>query len=327
MSRIYTSIEICAGAGGQAIGLDQAGFEHVALVEFEHLACQTLRFNRPEWNIVEKDVRNFSAAKYQGIDLFAGGVPCPPFSIAGKQLGKDDERDLFPEALRLISECLPKAVMLENVKGILSAKFESYRGQIIAELNSLGYQCTWKLINSSDYGVSQLRPRAILVALRKEYFNSFAWPEKNKIPVPSVGELLFDQITSAGWDASNLLNKAYGIAPTLVGGSKKHGGADLGPTRAKQAWADMGICGKGLADSPPSADFTGMPRLTLQMTALIQGFPSTWKFAGRKTPAYRQVGNAFPPPVAKAVGESIISALRLYEQKSAKRARVENEAA
>lgn len=327
MSRIYTSIEICAGAGGQAIGLDQAGFEHVALVEYEPLACQTLRFNKPAWNVVEKDVRNFSAIKYQGVDLFAGGVPCPPFSIAGKQLGKDDERDLFPEALRLVKECNPKAVMLENVKGILSAKFESYRDQIIAELNSLGYQCTWKLINSSDYGVSQLRPRAILVALKNEYFKSFVWPEKSKIAAPSVGQLLYEEITSSGWDASDLLNKAGGIAPTLVGGSKKHGGADLGPTRAKQAWAQMGICGKGLADTPPAADFTGMPRLTLQMTALIQGFPSTWKFAGKKTPAYRQVGNAFPPPVAKAVGESILSALKLYEQKSTKGARVANEAA
>ena len=127
MSRIYTSIEICAGAGGQAIGLDQAGFQHVALVELEALACQTLRFNKPEWNVIEKDVKSFSAKQFIGIDLFAGGVPCPPFSIAGKQLGKDDERDLFPEALRLIKECLPKAVMLENVKGILSSKFENYR--------------------------------------------------------------------------------------------------------------------------------------------------------------------------------------------------------
>jgi DNA (cytosine-5)-methyltransferase 1 len=327
MSRIYTSIEICAGAGGQAIGLDQAGFEHLALVEYEPLACQTLRYNKPAWNVIEKDVRIFSATKYQDVDLLAGGVPCPPFSIAGKQLGKDDERDLFPEALRLVKECSPKAVMLENVKGILSVKFDTYRSQIIAELNSLGYQCTWKLINSSDYGVSQLRPRAILVALKNEYFSSFAWPEKNKTPAPSVGQLLFSEITSSGWDASNLLNKANGIAPTLVGGSKKHGGADLGPTRAKQAWAEMGICGKGLADAPPKADFTGMPRLTLKMTALIQGFPSTWKFAGKKTPAYRQVGNAFPPPVAKAVGDAILSALKSYEQKSAQAAGIENEAA
>ena len=113
------SIEICAGAGGQALGLEQAGFDHVALVEIEPPACATLRLNRPSWNVIEGDVHEFSASEYRGeVDLLAGGVPCPPFSVAGKQLGAEDERDLFPEALRLISECDPRAVMIENVKGI-----------------------------------------------------------------------------------------------------------------------------------------------------------------------------------------------------------------
>jgi len=103
----YTSIEICAGAGGQAIGLEQAGFEHLALVEIESIACETLRLNRPDWNIINKDVKDFSAEKYKNVDLLAGGVPCPPFSIAGKQLGQLDERDLFPEAIRLVKECDP----------------------------------------------------------------------------------------------------------------------------------------------------------------------------------------------------------------------------
>jgi len=122
------------------------------------------------------------------------------------------------------------------------------------------------------------------------------------------------EISWSGWDAIQWASQAKGIAPTLVGGSKKHGGADLGPTRAKQAWAEMGIDGKGLADNPPQPGFNSMPRLTLQMTALIQGFPLNWKFAGRKTPAYRQVGNAFPPPVAKAIGQSIFNAFELYER-------------
>ncbi|HNI76573.1 MAG TPA: DNA cytosine methyltransferase, partial [Giesbergeria sp.] len=93
-----------------------AGFEHAGLVELEHAACTTLRFNRPAWNVVEGDLRQFDARPYHGIDLMAGGVPCPPFSKAGKQLGAEDERDLFPEALRLVDECRPKAVMLENVR-------------------------------------------------------------------------------------------------------------------------------------------------------------------------------------------------------------------
>lgn len=177
----YTSIELCAGAGGQALGLEQAGFEHKVLIEIEPLACQTLQANRPNWNVLQEDLRNFSAVDYKNIDLLAGGVPCPPFSIAGKQLGHLDERDLFPEALRLIAESHPKAVMIENVRGILSEKFKNYRKQIIQQLYKLGYQCDWRLVNASDYGVSQLRPRAVLVALKKAYFPYFFWPRNKKL--------------------------------------------------------------------------------------------------------------------------------------------------
>lgn len=316
----FTSIEICAGAGGQAIGLEQAGFEHLALVEIEKIACDTLQLNRPSWNIINKDIKQFSAKEYKQVDLLAGGVPCPPFSIAGKQLGQLDERDLFPEALRLIKECNPKAVMLENVRGLLDIKFKEYRRAILNELYQLGYQCDWRLVNSSDYGVSQLRPRAILVALRKEYFDYFEWPVKNENPSLTVGELLYEEMSSLGWEnADKWKLTANAIAPTLVGGSKKHGGADLGPTRAKQAWAALGVDGKGLADAPPVNGSKAMPRLTLKMAALIQGFPKSWQFAGKKTPAYRQVGNAFPAPVAKAIGLSIKKALKKYEQKSSKK--------
>ncbi|MCW3126112.1 MAG: DNA-methyltransferase Dcm [Bacteroidetes bacterium] len=324
----YTSIEICAGGGGQALGLEQAGFEHIALVELEPLACETLKSNRPSWNVINGDLRRFSAKRYKNIDLFAGGVPCPPFSIAGQQLGHLDERDLFPEAIRLIGECNPKAVMLENVRGILDEKFRSYREHIIKELTQLGYKCDWQLINASNFGVSQLRPRAVLVALKKEYFKFFKWPEINSSPPPTVGELLYEEMNSLGWNNIESWKKqANKIAPTIVGGSKKHGGADLGPTRAKQAWALLGIDGKGLADSPPVNGFSSMPRLTLQMAALVQGFPKTWRFSGKKTPAYRQVGNAFPPPVAKAVGLSIKNALSQYDEKSSKSTRLKSEIA
>jgi DNA (cytosine-5)-methyltransferase 1 len=305
------SLEICAGAGGQAIGLEEAGFEHIALVEIEPLACQTLRTNRPEWNVIQGDVRRFDATIYKGqVDLLAGGVPCPPFSIAGKQLGQFDDRDLFPEAIRLIKECNPKAILLENVRGLLDPKFESYRKEIINEIESLGYKTDWQLLNSSDFGVSQLRPRAILVALKSEYFEYFKWPEKQKRkPIP-VGDLLYEEMAQLGWEsADEWRKKANKIAPTLVGGSKKHGGADLGPSRAKKAWAELGVDGGGLADRPPVNGFEGNPKLTLNMTALIQGFPKDWKIVGKKTPAYRQIGNAFPAPVAKAVGKSILIAL------------------
>lgn len=311
----FKSIEICAGAGGQAIGLEKAGFDHLALVEIEPLACLTLRTNRPKWNVIQDDLRRFDAKIYNGkVDLLAGGVPCPPFSIAGKKLGHLDDRDLFPEALRITRECNPKAVLLENVRGLLDPKFESYRQKIILELEELGYKTDWQLLNSSDYGVSQLRPRAILVALKNEYYDFFKWPEKSKTKPKSIGDLLYEEMAQLGWERVDEWKElANRIAPTLVGGSKKHGGADLGPTRAKKAWAELGVDGHGLANQPPINGFRGNPRLTLQMTALVQGFPKEWKFAGKKTPAYRQVGNAFPAPVAKAVGKSIIKALKYGE--------------
>jgi len=304
------SIEICAGAGGQALGLEQAGFEHVALVEIDAPACATLRKNRPQWNIIEDDVKNFSAKKYRNIDLFAGGVPCPPFSVAGKQLGHEDERDLFPEALRLVRECDPKAVMLENVRGLFAPKFEEYRNNIKKQLENLGYECFWELIQANHYGVPQQRSRTILVALKKQYAAYFSWPLGVVAPPPTVGDILYAEMVSNGWDgAKKWAEKANGIAPTVVGGSKKHGGADLGPTRAKLAWEKLGVDGKGLAEVAPPKDFIGNPKLTVRMAGIIQGFPSDWEFAGKKTPAYRQVGNAFPPPVAKAIGGAIKKAL------------------
>lgn len=306
----FTSIEICAGAGGQAIGLEKAGFDHLALVEIDGDACSTLKINRPKWNIIHSDVKNFSAKQYEGIDLFAGGVPCPPFSKAGKQLGNSDERDLFPEALRLIRECKPKAVMLENVKGLLDPKFSDYRDHITSELKSLGYLSEWKLLHASHFGVSQLRPRVILVAMIPKYFRNFQWPKNSHASPPTVGELLIDLMESNGWPgAMEWKNQANSIAPTLVGGSKKHGGPDLGPTRARKAWLELGVNGGSLADLPPDPLFAGNPRLTVRMAARVQGFPDSWHFSGGKTTSYRQVGNAFPPPVAEAVARSIRKAI------------------
>ena len=313
-----TSIEICAGAGGQALGLEQAGFFHQALVEVDADACATLRCNRPNWNVLREDVKHFSAKECLGIDLLAGGVPCPPFSVAGKQLGSEDERDLFPEVLRLVRECAPKAVMVENVKGVFAPKFDGYRTRILAALEEMGYVCDWQLVHASDYGVSQLRPRSILVALKPEYARHFSWPEPLDSQPPTVGQLLFEKMAERGWiHAAEWAAKADSIAPTLVGGSKKHGGPDLGPTRARKAWAELGVNGGSIANEAPDPDFVGMPRLTVQMAAMVQGFPEDWLFTGGKTAAYRQVGNAFPPPVALAVGSQIRRSLERGEQERA----------
>ncbi len=299
-------VEICAGAGGQALGLERAGFGAQALVEIDDRCCETLHHNRPSWNVIEDDVKEFDGSPYKGVQLLAGGVPCPPFSKAGKQLGKDDERDLFPEALRLVDEIRPNAVMLENVRGFLDAVFEDYRVKLKRKLQRMGYVVDWRLLNASDYGVSQLRPRVVIVAIKKELAENFYWCTPMDHNPPSVGELLFDQMEAGGWRGARKWAKfADDIAPTIVGGSKKHGGPDLGPTRSRRAWAALGVNGLTIANEPPARDHVGMPRLTVEMAARIQGFPDDWTFMGKKTPAYRQVGNAFPPPVAHAVAAQI----------------------
>ncbi|WP_235933478.1 DNA cytosine methyltransferase [Corynebacterium qintianiae] len=313
-------MEICAGAGGQALGLERAGFTHDAVVEIDKWAAETLRLNRGSdtshpWNVLEMDVHNLDGTQWRDqIDLFAGGVPCPPFSIAGKQLGADDERDLFPQALRLIEEINPRAVMLENVKGLAQKRFDNYRNQIIERLTALGYRVFWDLFQAADYAVPQLRPRFILVALKNDLAMHFSWPEPSAHQV-HVGPALHHLMAARGWPgADEWARNAAAVAPTLVGGSKKHGGADVGPTRAKEAWKKLGVKGTSIAEEAPGPDFPVddpdiLPRLTVQMGGVIQGFPEDWKWAGGKTAQWRQVGNAFPPPVAEAMGLAVKQAL------------------
>ncbi|WP_128516591.1 DNA cytosine methyltransferase [Tabrizicola thermarum] len=309
---MLTSVELCAGAGGQALGLEQAGFEHRALIEIDPHCCATLRANRPNWNVLEEDLRCFKeqASAFAGIDLLAGGLPCPPFSVAGKQLGAADERNLFPDALEIVAATRPKGVMIENVRGFLDAVFHDYREGLKRQLAKLGYVTDWRLLNASHFGVPQLRPRVVIVAVRSDLADGFEWPEEQHHNPPKVGAVLRDMMAANGWPgASAWAKRADEIAPTIVGGSKKHGGPDLGPTRARRAWETLGVNGKTVAEEAPGRDFVGMPRLTVPMVARLQGFPDDWTFTGRKTAAYRQVGNAFPPPVARAVGKSVAAAL------------------
>lgn len=307
----FAVLELCAGGGGQALGLEMAGFHHAAAVEYEAQYCTTLRKNRPHWNVIQQDIRHLRHQDFTGIDLLAAGVPCPPFSIASKQLGADDARDMFPAALEIVKHIRPRAVLFENVPGFAAAKFEDYRRDLLKTLSKLGYQLEWRILQAADFGVPQLRPRFVLVALQPKDAEFFAWPIETG-PLETVGSTLVDLMGANGWPgAESWAAKACGIGPTVVGGSKKHGGPDLGPTRARRQWRQLAVDGIGIADSAPDATFPEdkLPRLTVRMVARIQSFPDEWQFTGGKTWAYRQVGNAFPPQVAKCVGQSIMNAL------------------
>ena len=304
-------LELCAGGGGQALGLEIAGFECAAAVEIESRFCETLNLNRPTWRVIQADLKMFDASEFRGVDLVAGGVPCPPFSIAGKQRGQSDDRDLFPTALRIVAQVKPRAVLLENVPGFGSAKFEDYRNGVARELLNMGYVPSMRILQASDFGVPQLRPRFIIVAIQKSHAKHFVWPEPF-VDKRTVAGALVDLMASNGWKhASRWSRRAEAVGPTLVGGSKLHGGPDLGPTRARRQWAELGVNGIGIADEAPGPEHPAdhVPKLTVRMAARIQGFPDNWVFAGGKTAAYRQIGNALPPPVATAVGSAIRRAL------------------
>lgn len=312
-----TVVEICAGAGGQALGLHRAGFDHVLAVELDKFAAETLR-QSTGFEVAEGDVADptvWRPSDYEGVDLLAGGVPCPPFSVAGRQLGSSDERDLFAWAVEQVAVIKPRAVLLENVRGLAAPRFSGYRQRVLDRLAQLGYIANWRLLQASDFGVPQLRPRFVLVAMRPDDAAFFQWPEPIT-SAPDVGETLRGLMGEGGWQyADDWARMANGVGPTLVGGSKKHGGADLGPTRAKAAWAKLAVDGMGIADAAPAVDAPHPsqwhPRLTIPMVARLQGWRDEdgWRFAGRKTSQYRQIGNAFPPPVAAAVGETIRAAL------------------
>lgn len=318
--RDLTVIEICAGAGGQALGLEKAGFEHLLAVEIDANAAKTLTLNR-DWDVKTGDVADPDTwdpelSDYKALDLLAGGVPCPPFSIAGKQLGATDERDLFAWAVELAGRMQPRALMLENVRGLSAPRFSAYRQHVKDRLEELGYWSDWRLLHAADFGVPQLRPRFVLVALRDADVPWFHWPEEERTS-KTVGSVLRKLMAEKGWPGADAwADRANDIAPTIVGGSKKHGGADLGPTRAKRAWLELGVDAMGVGNEAPGREFPvdGNPKLTADMVAVLQGWdPSEgydWKFSGLKTSKYRQIGNAFPPPVARAVGTSIARALR-----------------
>lgn len=316
--RDCTVVEVCAGAGGQSLGLHKAGFRHQLAIEIDETAAQTLERNLhvpvAVGDAASKDT--WDPRDHVGVTLLAGGVPCPPFSVAGKQLGSSDERDLFAWTIEQVNIVRPRAVMLENVRGLSSMRFAAYRQRVLDRLDAVGYVGQWKLLYAADFGVPQLRPRFVLVAMSADDHRHFHWPDPTATGRLTVGDALHPLMASEGWRfADEWRELASGVGPTLVGGSKKHGGADLGPTRAKQAWAELFVDGRGVADLPPASDAPSatetMPRLTIGMAARIQGWlpNDEWVFAGRKTSQYRQIGNAFPPPVAEAVGKSIASAL------------------
>ncbi len=313
----FTSLEICAGSGAQALGLEHAGFDPVLLIDNKPDACSTILLNRPDWPVLCQDITCFeplSHPRVLGVDLLSGGLPRVKAAAAAGRADDTEERRILRVAIGLVRTVKPRALMLENVPDLVdSPDFAEIRSWIETELRQAGYRTRWTVLNAADFGVPQNRRSGFLVALKDPYHAAFSWPKPNETPPPTVGEVLGPSMSAHGWPgAERWIKGADRPAPALVGGSDRRGGADLGPTGSKKAWASLGVNGDSLGNEPPDTDFPedGHPKLTVDQAAVIQSIPEDWHVFGGKTSRYRQIGHAMPPPLAAAVGRAIAAALR-----------------
>ncbi|MFJ9947701.1 DUF6339 family protein [Kitasatospora sp. NPDC091207] len=318
VSSRLTSLEICAGSGAQALGLERAGFEPILLLDRSPKACATISLNRPHWDVRCNEIGDFDPLEHPEaleVDLLSGGLPRIKSAAAVRRADDEEPRKVLEAALRLVALVRPKAVLLENLADLVaSPDFAADRAWIEAELVHAGYHSNWAVLDAADFGVPQHRKSGFLVALLEPFSPGFFWPEPIGRPAPTVGDVLGASMASHGWPGADTWSaRADRVAPSLVGGSENRGGADLGPTGSKRAWAALGVDGNSLANDPPSAGFPadGYPKLTVRQAAMIQAIPADWQLAGGKTAEYRQVGHALPPPVAEAVGRAIARALEV----------------
>lgn len=317
-----TAVAVCAGAGGLALGMEQAGFAPSLLIEQRPVICETLRLNRPAWNVLEGDLLDFDPVDHPytyDVDLLFGGLPRVKASAAVNRINSDEELRVLKATILLAHALRPRAVLIENVPDLaVKPAYAPIREFMAAEMTHLGYTHTWFTLNAMDYGVPQDRKHSIFVAFTGDAMSRFIQPQPDTKPRLTVGESLLTSMTERGWpSAAEWAALADTVAPTLVGGSWNRGGADLGPTGSKRAWTRLGVDGGTLADEAPGPDFhwnpengrNGLVRITVAQAALLQGFPPDWAFAGRKTAKYRQVGNATPPPVGHVLGNTVRRAL------------------
>ena len=324
-----TMLELCAGAGGMTLGLERAGFMPALLIDSNVICINTLRSNRP-WPALTADLRSFASMDREetsgiAIDLLAAGLPRISARAALLRPSDEPELELVRAAALLAHDVQPRALIIENLPELTFApKYSVAREFVNQELKHLGYDTAWGVLNAKHYGVPQDRPCGFLVAFRDGAINHFTWPAATT-PVPvTVGAALGASMGSNGWEGAAewaRSSKTQRVAPTVVGGSERRGGADLGPSGTKRAWATMDVNGNAFGEAPPPAGFVpvagvgpsgygGLIKLTLDQVKILQGFPVDWALAGGKTKAFRQLGHALPPPVAEALGQTVAVALQ-----------------
>jgi DNA (cytosine-5)-methyltransferase 1 len=334
----FTSIELFAGAGGLALGLEKAGLENVLLSEIDKNACETLRRNRPKWNVIEGDVAKIDFTPYKGkVDVLTGGFPCQAFSYAGKRLGFEDARGtLFFEFARAVKEVQPLICIGENVRGLLQHENGKTIEGMVSILDELGYEVIPpRVLKAIFHRVPQKRERIFIVGIKKGVDIDFEWPEQDselftlkdalkkgklfKTDVPeSIGQTypkskreVMDLIPPGGYwrDLPLELQKSY------MKGSFHLGGGKTGMAR-RISWDEACLtltCSPAQKQTERCHPDETRP-FTVREYARIQTFPDVWDFAGALTSQYAQIGNAVPVNLALAMGKSIVRALNSYHR-------------
>ncbi|MGL5750126.1 MAG: DNA (cytosine-5-)-methyltransferase [Paraclostridium sp.] len=335
-NRRYTAVELFAGAGGLALGLEEAGFEDVGLVEWDKYACNTLRRNRPNWNVIqgdvveiaEKGIRNYIDKDVE-VDLLSGGYPCQAFSYAGKKHGLEDVRGtMFYYYAKILEELMPKVFLAENVRGLVSHDDGKTLKTMIEVFSDIGYDVKYKVLKAINYGVAQKRERVIIIGTRKDLDNvDYKFPKEFGY-IPTLKEALKDVPKSEGSKYPESKKKVLDLVPPggcwidlpeeiakeYMGKSYFSGGGKRGMAR-RISWDEPCLtltCSPAQKQTERCHPDETRP-FTVREYARIQSFPDEWKFEGSVTQGYKQIGNAVPVKLGKAVGLSIVDYLNRVE--------------
>jgi len=327
-------IELFAGAGGLALGLEKAGFEEIGLIEIDKNACDTLRLNRPNWNVIEEDIVEFSKKdllkefnlEKGELDLLSGGYPCQSFSYAGKRLGMDDIRGtMFYYYAEFLKQLQPKMFLAENVKGLTTHDGGKTMQTMLNVFKELGYEVEWKVLDAWNYGVAEKRQRVVIIGIRNDLKDKikFEYPKPHDYK-PVLKDVLKNVPNSEGAKYPEKKKKVFDLVPP--GGYWKDLPDDVARDYMKSCYF-MGGGRTGIARrlswNEPSLTLTCSPMMkqtdrchpdesrpfTTREYARIQSFPDDWSFAGKMNDVYKQIGNAVPVELARNVGEAIIKAL------------------
>ncbi|WP_435748743.1 DNA cytosine methyltransferase [Microbacterium sp. PMB16] len=299
--------DLLIGAGGMAWGVERAGYSLAFGVDNDPAAIKTVAANRPEWLVLERDICAVTPNEIGELDLIVAGVPAP----SQMQNADNSHNQVIKSCVELLAGARPRAVLLESTVSLRYASHRALLRWIQERLTDSGFQLDMRVLHASDLGATQRRPRLYIVGLQTAAFASFQWPLPSVRP-KTLGTLLRDDMAANGWlGADRWAARANSLAPTIIGGSRRHGGLDLGPSGTKAAWWRLGVDPTSIADNAPNRDdpVELAPRLTLQMLARIQGM-ADWRIWGTKGQQGRLIASATPPIVAESLATSVAMALR-----------------